>query len=117
MPLPTTDEDLIINGLGGGATLQNIFDRLQTLIDVIRQTNSIPAASILSTEFFNRGGSGDSVAAFPPSNNSIYGTEGGFQLDESDSLFPLVLESVHANARFEHPPIVITFSQYLATLA
>lgn len=124
MPLPTTDEGLIVGGIIGspGATLQDIFDRLQTVIDVLRQTNVVPSASLLVSEFFNRedldsgAGSGDSPLAFPPPNNSIYGTLGGFQLDEADTNFPITLESVHLHERFEFPSITITFAQYLATL-
>ena len=51
-----------------------------------------------------------------PTNNSIYGQAGGWQLNLSAPDFPPMLEGIHSHQRFANPPIIITFTQYLATL-
>ena len=120
------------------ATLDDVVDELQILnatqvdilakleqIRIILLTTSpqIPLASVLINEFFNRedldqgGGQGESASAFPPPNNSIYGTAGGFQLDETDPDFPPALEGIHEHERFEFPAIIMTFQQYKDSLA
>jgi hypothetical protein len=126
MAVPATLEDVVaaINDLEATTTtlLTENNDKLNTIIALLQVGNSIPAATILAQEFYNRqdldlgGGSGDTVTDDPPPNNSIYGTTDGFQIDETDPLFPIVLESVHSHPSFEFPAIIITFNEYLATL-
>jgi len=79
-------------------------------------------ANLLIMEFFGNqdldggAGSGDSASDSPPLNNSIYGHDGGFQLNETNDDFPAILEAVHAHPQFASPPIVLTYAEYLATL-
>lgn len=121
MPLPTTDEALIISGITGtgGRTLTDLYDRLTDIFVVLQQSNLIVAASILVQEFFSSEdldqgkGSGESPEDFPPPNTSIYGKTGGFQIDESDEDFPILLQAVHQHPDFQSPIIVLTWEQFL----
>jgi hypothetical protein len=128
MPSIATLEDVVaaINDLEDTTItkLDIISDNLALIATLLQISGAVrPAVSILVQEFFNRqdldsgGGSGDTVTDFPPPNNSIYGTVGGFQLNPSDPEFPILLESVHEHPRFENPLIKITLAQYFATLS
>lgn len=126
MAVPATLDDVVAAIENLETTVEDKLDitnsKLDTIIDLLQVSNAVPIATLLAQEFFNHqdldsgGGSGDTATDDPPPNNSIYGTEGGFQLDETDASFPIVLQSVHSHPNFEFPSIVITFDEYLATV-
>lgn len=166
MPLPTTDEPLIISGISatiiaeiialrgtsipdlpdlpfnptiadilgadirsitdivgsGNKSLSDIEETLEQILSILTLTNAItPRAPVLVSEFFTNEdldggkGSGDSALDFPPLNSSIYGQTGGFQIDETDPDFPIILESVHTHPDFDSPAVVLTWDQFLAS--
>lgn len=166
MPLPTTDESLIISGISatmiaelialrgtsipnlpdlpfnptiadilgsdirsitdivgtGNKSLTDIEEALEQILSILTLTNAVvPRATLLVSEFFTSEdldggkGSGDSALDFPPLNSSVYGKIGGFQIDESDQEFPIILQSVHQHPEFQAPSIVLTWDQFLAS--
>lgn len=69
-------------------------------------------AAVLVLEFF---GSED-LDFGAGGGNSIYGREGGFQIDLSDPSFPVMLEGIHEHPSFVAPPLTLSWAAYLASL-
>ena len=120
MPLPATDEQLIIDGIAGEGltTLDDLNDKLDSILfQLIRlrelaEQGQLAPAAMLVNEFMARadldGGRG--------LGGSIYGRD--FILDDTDPEFPPMLAPIHQHPQFptgDALPPVMTWQQYLAT--
>ncbi len=112
MPLPTTDEDVLIAGIEAALVpLQATLSAILVQVTLLRERGdqgALPPAAVLINEFITSsdldGGRGLGA--------SIYGRD--FIIDPDDPLFPPTLQSVHNHPAFPDPaPPPLGWQAYL----
>ncbi len=115
MPEPYTDEQMLIDDIGGGRTLSDVHSVLEQIreqLAALRQRadeGRLPPAGLLANEFLM----GSDMDAGRGLGASVYGRD--FQIDPDDPYFPPALEAIHAHPRWpSSPPPAIAWLDYVA---
>ncbi len=115
MPTPYTDEQQIIDDIGGGRTLDDLYMLLNLMHNELAalreraERGKLPPAALLVQEFMARadldGGRG--------AGGSVYGID--FMIDPCDPQLPPMLEPIHQHPRWTAPQTVMSWQDYLDT--